>query len=154
MVLYTVICSKKDQQFLKNKILWEILYKLVIKINTSGWLIKRVSRFLCRTKSLRWNAQTPSSRSRAISVTPRAICVTAPGLLSQHCDLLNWTHGNCTKTCSLWAWTSLSICYFQPGLPFLSARKAWMGSPANSAGGLCTNGFLSELWLQERDTNT
>lgn len=123
------------------------LYKPVIKINTSGWLIKWVSRFLCRTKSLCWNAQTPSSRSRAI-------CVTAPGLLSQHCDLLDWTHGNCTKTCSLWAWTSLSICYFQPGLPFLSKRKAWMGSLANAAGGLCTNGFLSKLWLQERDTNT
>lgn len=38
------------------------LYKPVIKINTSGWLIKRVPRFLCRTKSLCWNAQTPSKQ--------------------------------------------------------------------------------------------
>lgn len=145
---------KKDQQFLKNKILWEIY---INRWSRSTPLVGLSSEFLGFFVEQSLYAEMhkpfpadpepfPSLPEPFVSL-PRDCCLSTGICSTEHTETVQ-------KTCSLWAWTSLSVCYFQPALPFLSERKAWMGSPANSAGRLCTNGFLSELWLQERDTNT
>lgn len=129
---------KKDQQFLKNKILWEIYINLWSR---STPLVGLSSEFLGFFVEQSLYAEMHKPLPADPESFPSHPEPTAPGLLPQHWDLLDWTHRNCTKRV-----------HFEHGQAFLFAissqdflfsprgRRGWEAQPAQQ-GGCVQTGF-------------